>query len=105
MPGPTCWPTTSCASGRAGRSWPGRASALPHARRALELHKALVERCPDAVPLERDLAAVYLLVGWLLHTDNRSDEALAYLRPCLELRRRILATDSNNVDFHSELAG
>jgi len=64
-----------------------------------------VERSPDAVPLQRDLAAVYLLVGYLLHADKHSDEALAYLRPCLELRRQILARDPNTLDFHSELAG
>jgi tetratricopeptide (TPR) repeat protein len=83
----------------------GPAPALPHARRALELQKALVDRSPTAVPLQRDLAAVYLLVGFLLHADKHSDEALAYLRPCLELRRQILAADPNNLDFHSELAG
>jgi tetratricopeptide (TPR) repeat protein/tRNA A-37 threonylcarbamoyl transferase component Bud32 len=80
-------------------------SAVDSARRALAELEAFADQAPDVVQYRRDRAALTHNHGYLLHASRQCAEALPVLESACRMREELLDSQSNNLDYRSELAG
>lgn len=79
-------------------------AALEAGRKALAEVEALAIEFPNVPQYRRDRAALTQNVGFLLHSINRSEEALPLLQAANHMRQELLDAHPDHLDYRSELA-
>jgi serine/threonine protein kinase len=79
--------------------------ALVAAEQALAALEAFAGERADVVQYRRDRAALTHNLGFLLHVNNRTSEALIRMESACDQRQRLLDLQPGNLDYRSELAG